>query len=139
MGVWLGCGCGGMVGVWMLGGSELSGGVVCNKYDHLKHLDMEVQINAIHFELGDELKNMVKERLSEIERYYAKTTNAVVTLREIRPGIPDNKEVMVSLMFPDAPDIVATKTGNTYEEATDACLDSLKRQLDKLKNRNRPI
>ncbi len=100
---------------------------------------MDISITAIHFDLTEGLKKMINERIDELKDFYGRITNATVTLREIKPGIPDNKEVMVSLMFPDAPDQVAVKTGDSYSEAMDSCLDALKRQLERLKERNRQI
>lgn len=100
---------------------------------------MEIQITAIHFEPGDELRKYITDRINGLHDDYGKFTNAEVSLRETHPGEPENKEVMVSLMYPGAPDQVATEKRDTYEEALNACTEALKKELEKLKDRNRPI
>ncbi|MDE5915182.1 MAG: HPF/RaiA family ribosome-associated protein, partial [Duncaniella sp.] len=42
---------------------------------------------------------------------------------------------IVSLVVPQEPDQVATKTADTFEEAIDLCLEALDRQLEKVKNK----
>ncbi len=97
---------------------------------------MEVSITAIHFEMSEELKEFITGRLDNLHERFGKITSAEVTLRVIRPDIPGNKQVMVSLMYPEAPDQVATKEADTFEEATDACIEALKKELEKTKDKD---
>lgn len=61
--------------------------------------------------------------------------SAEVSLRVVKPETALNKEVIISLMVPQKPDQVATKTADTFEEAVDLCLEALDKQLEKVKDK----
>ena len=46
-----------------------------------------------------------------------------------------NKEVIIKISEPQQPDIVASKTADTFEEAVDSAMDALERQLSKRKDK----
>ncbi|MDE5954849.1 MAG: HPF/RaiA family ribosome-associated protein, partial [Duncaniella sp.] len=66
---------------------------------------------------------------------YPNVMSAEVSLRVVKPETALNKEAIVSLVVPQEPDQVATKTADTFEEAIDLCLEALDRQLEKVKNK----
>ena len=46
-----------------------------------------------------------------------------------------NKEAVVKVTVPQQPEIVATKTADSFEEAVDLCLEAIERQLEKNKEK----
>ena len=46
-----------------------------------------------------------------------------------------NKEASIKLLVPQRDDLYASKVADTFEEAVDQCVDALKRQLEKGKDR----
>lgn len=100
---------------------------------------MEVQIKAIHFDIADKLVAFVNKKIEKLTRRYDSITDAEVNLRLIKPETANNKEAGVKLSVPGSPDLFASKTADTFEEAVDLSLAALEPQLEKLKDRGRCI
>lgn len=98
---------------------------------------MEVQIKAIHFEISDKLIAFVNKKIDKLGRRYETVTNAEVNFRLIKPETAMNKEAGVLLCVPGSPDLFASKTADTFEEALDLSLDALERQLEKIKEKDK--
>lgn len=96
---------------------------------------MEININAIHFDISEKLTSFINKKIDKLTRRYPGVMSADVSLRVVKPETALNKEVIISLSVPQEPDLVATKTADTFEEAVDLCLEALDRQLEKIKNK----
>lgn len=96
---------------------------------------MEVKIKAIHFDINDRLVSFINKKLDKLVRRYEVITDAEVSLRVIKPETAMNKEAGIKLTVPDAPDMFASKTADTFEEAVDNCLEALEKQLEKEKGK----
>ena len=96
---------------------------------------METKINAIHFDISEKLTSFINKKIEKLTRRYPNVMSAEVSLRVVKPETALNKEAIVSLMVPQEPDQVATKTADTFEEAIDLCMEALDRQLEKVKNK----
>ena len=96
---------------------------------------METKINAIHFDINEKLTSFINKKIDKLTRRYPNVMSAEVSLRVVKPETALNKEAIVSLMVPQEPDQVATKTADTFEEAIDLCMEALDRQLEKVKNK----
>ena len=96
---------------------------------------METKINAIHFDISEKLTSFINKKIDKLTRRYPNVMSAEVSLRVVKPETALNKEAIVSLMVPQDPDQVATKTADTFEEAIDLCMEALDRQLEKVKNK----
>ena len=53
-------------------------------------------------------------------------------LKVVKPEVSNNKEASIKLQV-GGPDLFVEKTGNSFEEAVDLCIDALKRKLEKHK------
>lgn len=95
---------------------------------------MEATIKAIHFDITDKLVNFINKKIDKLSRRFEAVTEADVTLKVVKPETSMNKEAAVKLVIPQAADLFASKTADTFEEALDLCLDALERQLEKNKN-----
>ncbi len=96
---------------------------------------MEVKIKAIHFDITDKLTAFINKKVDKMARRNEAMSEVEVTLRVVKPETAMNKEAGVKITVPQAPELFASKTANTFEEAIDLCLDALEPQLEKLKNR----
>ncbi|WP_289287561.1 HPF/RaiA family ribosome-associated protein [uncultured Duncaniella sp.] len=96
---------------------------------------METKINAIHFDISEKLTSFINKKIDKLTRRYPNVMSAEVSLRVVKPETALNKEAIVSLIVPQEPDQVATKTADTFEEAIDLCMEALDRQLEKVKNK----
>ncbi len=94
---------------------------------------MEATIQAIHFDISEKLVSFINKKIDKLARRYESITDADVTLKVVKPETSMNKEAQVKLMVPQTPDLFASKTADTFEEAVDLCLRALEPQLEKLK------
>lgn len=98
---------------------------------------MNVNIQAIHFEIADRLVEFVNKKTGKVARRFPDITDFDVNLRLIKPETANNKECILKAVVPQSSDIVATKTADTFEEAVDLALEAVERQLEKGKDRVR--
>lgn len=96
---------------------------------------MELQIKAIHFEISDKLVAFVNKKADKLSRRFEAITDIEVNLRLIKPEAAMNKECGIQLRVPSCPDLFASKTADTFEEAIDLCIEALEPQLERQKDR----
>ncbi|MCM1319534.1 MAG: ribosome-associated translation inhibitor RaiA [Muribaculaceae bacterium] len=96
---------------------------------------MEVKIKAIHFDINDRLVSFINKKLDKLARRYEAITDAEVSLKVVKPETAMNKEAGILLVVPDKPELYASKTADTFEEAVDNCLEALEKQLEKEKDK----
>ncbi|MDE5773082.1 MAG: ribosome-associated translation inhibitor RaiA [Muribaculaceae bacterium] len=97
---------------------------------------MVAQINAIHFEASERLEQFIQKKVDRLYRRFDWILAVEVNLRVVKPESAHNKEAGILLQVPNSPDLFASKTADTFEEAIDESLDALERQLEKLKDKN---
>lgn len=96
---------------------------------------METQIQALHFEATEALKQFIEKKLGRLSRKYPDTISAIVTLKVVKPETSNNKEAQVVVRVPQREEYVAQKVADTFEEAVDNCMQALEPQLERLKGR----
>ena len=96
---------------------------------------MEVNIKAIHFDIAEKLVDFINKKLEKMGRRYEAIGGVDVNLTLVKPETAKNKEAAVKMIIPGSPDIFASKTADSFEEAFDLALDALKPQLDKIKEK----
>ena len=96
---------------------------------------MDLTINAIHFEATEKLNAFITKKVAKLEHRYTMVMTADVSLRVVKPETANNKQVIITLTVPGAPDAVADKTADTFEEAVDVALEALGTQLERIKNK----
>ena len=96
---------------------------------------MEIRIQAIHFDIAEKLTAFINKKAEKLARRNDAITAVDFTLKVVKPESAMNKEVVVKITQPQQPDIVATKTADSFEEAVDQALDALDRQLAKRKDK----
>ena len=92
---------------------------------------MEANIKAIHFDISEKLVAFVNKKIERFECI----TEADVNLRLIKPETALNKEAGIKLTVPGTPDLFASKTADSFEEAIDLALEALEKQLEKNKDK----
>lgn len=99
---------------------------------------MVAQINAIHFEISDRLEQFIQKKVDRFCRKFDRVLAVEVNLRVVKPETAMNKEAGILVQVPNSPDLFASKTADTFEEAVDLCLEALERQIEKIKEKNNP-
>lgn len=97
---------------------------------------MEVQINAIHFEITDKLVAFINKKIDKLGRRYEDIVSVTVNLRVVKPETAMNKEAGILLEVPGTNDLFASKTADTFEEAIDLSIEALEKPLEKRKGRS---
>ena len=96
---------------------------------------MDIQIQAIHFDATEALEAFIQKKIERLTRKYPEINTAEITLKVVKPETSMNKEAQVKVIVPQQPDIVASKTANTFEEAVDTAIAAIEPRLEKLKGR----
>ena len=94
---------------------------------------MDVRIQAIHFEIPDRLVEFINKKADKLARRFPSISTVDVNLKVVKPETAMNKEVVLRVDTPQAPETVATKLADSFEEAFDLALEAVERQLEKNK------
>lgn len=96
---------------------------------------MNVNIQAIHFEIADRLVEFVNKKAQRLAKHFPDISDFDVNLRLIKPEAAMNKECIMRITIPGYDTMAATKEADTFEEAVDLCLEALERPIEKIKAR----
>lgn len=97
---------------------------------------MEVNIQAIHFDATEKLQDFIKKKIAKLGKFNEEIRKVEVSLKVVKPETSMNKEVSIKVLVSTG-EFFAEKVCDTFEEAVDACLDALVRQLTKYKEKQR--
>ncbi len=97
---------------------------------------MEIKIQSIHFDATEQLKAFIEKKVSKLEKSYEDIQNVEVQLKVVKPATSLNKETSITVMVPGQR-IFVEKVCDTFEEGIDLCVDSLRVQLVKFKEKLR--
>ena len=97
---------------------------------------MEIKIQSIHFDATEKLEAFVQKKAEKLEKTYEDIQKVEVQLKVVKPATSLNKEASITVVVPGNKFFVE-KTCDTFEESVDLCVDSLKVQLTKFKEKQR--
>ena len=96
---------------------------------------MKVMINSVHFKADQKLEVFITEKVEKLCSKYSEVISAEVTLKLDNTDTPENKIADIRLAL-RGDDLYASKQSKSFEESVDACIDALKKQLEKYKGKN---
>lgn len=96
---------------------------------------MKVMINSVHFKADQKLEVFITEKVEKLCSKYSEVISAEVTLKLDNTDTPENKIADIRLVL-RGDDLYASKQSKSFEESVDACIDALKKQLEKYKGKN---
>ena len=97
---------------------------------------MEIKIQAIHFDATDKLQSFVDKKVEKLQKTYEDITTAEVQLKVVKPATSLNKQTSLTVAVPGTK-LFVEKTCDTFEEGVDQCVDAMKVQLTKFKEKLR--
>lgn len=97
---------------------------------------MEIKIQSIHFDATEQLKMFIEKKASKLEKTYEDIQNVEVSLKVVKPATAMNKETSLTVTVPGSR-LFVEKTCDTFEEGIDLCVDAMKVQLGKFKEKLR--
>ena len=97
---------------------------------------MDIKINAVGFSASAQLEDFIQKKLTKLEKYNDAILSVEVALKLEKDDNLENKvaEVNVSIK---GQDVFAKKNAKKFEEAIDELYDVIKRQLVKIKEKER--
>jgi putative sigma-54 modulation protein len=97
---------------------------------------MEIKIKSIHFDATEKLQAFIEKKVAKLEKSYEEISKVDVQLKVIKPATAANKETGITATVPGTT-LFAEKACDTFEESVDQCVDALKVQLGKYKEKQR--
>ncbi|MCQ2299254.1 MAG: HPF/RaiA family ribosome-associated protein [Bacteroidales bacterium] len=95
---------------------------------------MNTTINAVKFKADAKLEAFINEKIAKIDRIVDNATKCEVTLKVDKPESDNNKIAEISLVLPGQT-LFNSKQADTFEEAFAECVDAMRVQIDKYKER----
>ena len=97
---------------------------------------MEIKINAVGFSASSQLEDFIQKKISKLDKYHDGIIGSEVTLKLEKDDNLENKVVEV-LLNVKGQEVFAKKNAKKFEEADDELYDVVKRQLVKIKEKER--
>jgi len=97
---------------------------------------MNINISSLHFKTDQKLEAFIIEKVEKLNKIYDNIIGAEVILKLENTEKPDNKTVEIRMKIRGY-DAMAGKIAKTFEEATDLAVEALKKQLKKIKDKER--
>lgn len=95
---------------------------------------MKVNISSVHFKTDQKLESFINEKVEKLSKVHDGIIGSDVTLKLENSEVPENKTIDIRVKI-RGNDAIASKTAKSFEEATDLAVDALKKQLNKIKEK----
>ena len=97
---------------------------------------MEIKIKSIHFDATEKLQAFINKKVEKLQKNNEDIQSVEVQLKVVKPATAMNKETSLTVTVPGTT-LFVEKTCDTFEEGVDLCLDAMKVQLTKYKEKLR--
>ena len=98
---------------------------------------MEIKIQSIHFDATATLEAFIEKKVAKLEKSYEDIQKVEVQLKVVKPATALNKETSITVTIPGQNPVYVEKVNDTFEEGIDLCVDALRVQLTKIKEKLR--
>lgn len=95
---------------------------------------MKLRIQAVNFDASEKLQDYVNKKASKLEKFFDEIMNVEVYLKVVKPETAINKQTEVKISIPGV-EFFASKTCDSFEEATDLSLEAIDKQIRKHKEK----
>lgn len=97
---------------------------------------MEVKVQSIHFDATEKLQAFIEKKTAKLEKSFEDIQKVEVQLKVVKPATALNKETTMTVSVPGNT-LFVEKTCDTFEEGIDLCIDAMRVQLAKFKEKLR--
>jgi len=80
----------------------------------------------------------IEDKVGKLDQYYDHVIGAEITLRLDKSDVKENKVVEIKLEIPGN-DLFSKKQAKSFEQAIDQSVESIRRQLKKVKEKQRGL
>lgn len=95
---------------------------------------MDIQLETVDFDADKKLVEFVNEKVAKLNQYFDQIISSAVHLKLSQTTEAENKIAEIKLLVPGK-ELFAKKQCKSFEEATDLCVDALRRQVTKHKEK----
>ncbi len=99
---------------------------------------MDIRIKSIHFDATEKLQEFINKKVEKLQKSYEDIQKVEVQLKVEKPAAALNKTTSLTVTAPGNT-LFVEKTCDTFEEGVDLCLDAMKVQLTKFKEKQRNL
>lgn len=99
---------------------------------------MEIRIKSMHFDATEKLQEFINKKVEKLQKSYEDIQKVEVQLKVEKPAAALNKTTSLTVTAPGNT-LFVEKTCDTFEEGVDLCLDAMKVQLTKFKEKQRNL
>lgn len=99
---------------------------------------MVIRIKSIHFDATEKLQEFINKKVEKLQKSYEDIQKVEVQLKVEKPAAALNKTTSLTVTAPGNT-LFVEKTCDTFEEGVDLCLDAMKVQLTKFKEKQRNL
>lgn len=99
---------------------------------------MQITFQTVHFTADQKLKDYISEKLQKLEKFYPKIVETIVFMKLENSGQVKDKVIEIKMNVPGST-VISTQTDKTFEAAFDDALETTKRQLKKLNEKNQAV
>lgn len=99
---------------------------------------MEIRIKSIHFDATEKLQEFINKKVEKLQKSYEDIQKVEVQLKVEKPAAALNKTTSLTVTAPGNT-LFVEKTCDTFEEGVYLCLDAMKVQLTKFKEKQRNL
>ncbi|MFV0377147.1 MAG: ribosome hibernation-promoting factor, HPF/YfiA family [Mangrovibacterium sp.] len=96
---------------------------------------MIINVNAIHFSADQKLVDFATKKIAKLDQFFDGIISGEVILKVEKPEAANNKVAEIKISIPSSDYLFAKKQADSFEEAIDLCIDALKKQLTKSKEK----
>ncbi len=97
---------------------------------------MKVFTQSINFKADQKLLNYIDKKIVALERFYDKIVDVEVFLKVQKTSEKQNKMAEIKINIPHN-ELIVKKKAKTFEEGVSLSVESLKRQLEKSKEKRK--
>ena len=99
---------------------------------------MKIIFQATEFRPTKKLINLAHKKVGALDRFHDRIVEAHVHLKKIRSAKPDNKLCEIRIALPGN-DPFVSKRANSFEEAINKAVETMKRRIDDRKAKSKEI
>ena len=97
---------------------------------------MKVLTQSVNFKADQKLLNYIDKKVNGLERFYDKIVDVEVFLKVQKTSEKENKVSEVKINIPHG-ELIVKKMAKSFEEGVSLSVESLKRQLEKSKEKRK--
>lgn len=97
---------------------------------------MKISVQSIHFTADKKLLDFIQKKVDKLDQFFDQIISGMVYLKLENVEDEENKIVEIKLNVPGVT-LFAKEQCKSFEEATDLAIDSLRRQVNKHKDKSR--